>query len=191
MNLLTYDQAAKLVAAYNDTNGDVNEAARTIKKPYDQCLEVLDWLWRFDFSLDPTGATSPTTARQLLPTLTKGRWANYLYAHNVRPEVAAVLLRWTVHDVLHSCGGPTQWAKSKERKLIARVGRKTATALDDKLDEDEDAPSEIPGVGDPTPEEIEREVRAIQAAWTPAQRASAAAAKRSAPEIFRWVDTRR
>lgn len=194
MDLLTFSQAAALVDAYNQTNGNVTESAATIKRPREQCLAVLQWLWKFDFSRDPTGATSSTTARRLLPALTKTRWANYLYAHNVRPEVAAVLLRWTVHEVLHSCGGPAQWTKAKGRKCVMHVKQAEvvpAAELDDD-DDDDDAPSDFPRPGEPTLDEIEARKQQVQSEWTPAQRAHAhVGSRRAHVEVFHWVDTRR
>jgi hypothetical protein len=189
MDLLTYKQAAQLVDIYNQNQGNVKETAAALKRPYAQCLDVLEWLWSFDFKRDPTGAMSPV--RQLLPPLTKGRWANYLYAHNVNPLVAAVLLGWTVHEVLHSCGGPTQWRRTSGRKAVMHVKPKTARGADAEADEDED---DAAFFRDPTPHElaeIEERKNAVQAAWTPNQRAAAWVAKGAPVEVQKWTDNRR
>lgn len=191
MELLLFRDAARLVKAYNDTQ-NLRDAAATIGRPYAQCREILDWLWEFDFKRDPTAAPG---ARLLLPPLTKGRWANYLYAHNVAPQVAAVLLGWTVHEVLHSCGGPVQWRQTKDRKRVVMVRRPSesfdSTAIDE--DDDEDAPSDFPRPGEPTLEEIEQRAAEVRAEWTPTQRANAInpGQRGRIVEVMLWTDTRR
>jgi hypothetical protein len=176
MKPLSFYKAQTVVGVYNELR-DVRDVAKKLKLPYQEVFKIIDWLWRAEHSREAD--LNGRMPQSVLPWLTQQRWANYLYHNNYRVLDAADSLRWTAHDVLHSCGGPTQWAKTSNRKPVL------ATA------EDEEHETDGPDKDDPTPEEIQARALEVQARWTPSQREAASVCR--APgrvETLHWTDTR-
>jgi len=176
MKLVTYETAKELVSLYNELR-DVRAAAAKAQMLRYDAYRILNWLWSVEFSRDKDLGIQHV--KQALPPLTRQRWVNYLYAKNFTAQQAAVALGWSVHDVLHSCGGPKQW--------LLPSGRKPVLELAEIDEEGGDSPAD----NDPAPEEIAARAAEIQANWTPSQRRIADVHNRHRRvEISTWSDDR-
>jgi hypothetical protein len=179
---LKFVKAAFVVAIFNQRR-DIGEVSRIVKLPVQQCQHVLDWLWRYEFGFDEMDAAPKTP----LSTLTKSRWLRYLYTHNVSAEAAAASVQCSVHDVLHSCGGPVEWRKPNNRRPVVELAEVTPVISDDEADA---VPVAGPQFDDPAPDVMDEHLASIRAKWTPAQRAAARVGNVKAVEVFRWTDER-
>lgn len=177
MKPLSFYKAQTVVTLYNESR-DVRAVAKQLKLPSADVFKIIDWLWRAENSREADLNGRPP--QSVLPSLTQQRWANYLYHNNYRVLDAAESLRWSVHDVLHSCGGPEEWAKARNRRPVL------------SLAEDEDAEVlEGPVDDDPTPDEIRTRALEVQALWTPSQREAAKVCRQPGRvETMHWSDTR-
>lgn len=175
MQPITFQKAKLLVEQYNELR-DVRAVAKQLKLSAREGFQILNWLWSAAHSREADLGIQQN--QPPLPELTKARWANYLYAHNVSVEAAADSLGWSPHDVLHSCGGPAEWLKPSNRKVVLAVS-------------EDDAEGEGPAHNDPAPEDIAAAAAAIQASWTPSQRRVAdMSGVHRRVEISHWSDTR-
>lgn len=175
MKPIPFYQAQTLVALYNE-HRDARIVSKKIKLPRELVVKIISWLWGVENSRELD--LGMKHSQSVLPPLTKQRWANYLYANNATVPHAAESLDWSLHDVLHSCGGPLQWMLPCNRKPV----------LEEAVIADE---GEGPEEDDPTPAEILARAAEVQARWTPSQRAAADVRKPARRvEVTQWPDDR-
>lgn len=118
MKVLSYAKACDIVDYYN-ASYCTRLVAEQVKLSRQVVYEVIDWLFNREYLREIDLANTATT-KKLLPELTKERWCEYLYSHDVSPEDAARALHWELSRVLESCRGAAQWRKESNRERCFR-----------------------------------------------------------------------
>ena len=169
MKVLSYAKACDVVDYYN-ASYCTRLVAEQVKLPRHAVYEIVDWLFNRE-NLREVDLANMATSKKLLPELTKERWCEYLYSHDVSAEDAARALLWDVPRVLESCCGPKEWRKAKNRQRCFRKKPENVKPNSTEVD--------------PTVEEIAQAAETVRKTWSESRYGG------SAPvTVHEWHDTR-